>query len=664
MRVSILVHNVYGVGGTNRTVINLADGLVQRGHKVEIVSILRRLDEPMLAVPAGVALVPLVDLRPHKADRDDSRGREMSAVVPIEEEFARFYSRLTDERIAAHLARSRSDVVIGTRTALNLYVARSGRPGTVRIAQEHMTQSLIPESVRAEMRRHYGVLDAVVTVTEADATAVRDTLGPGGPPVSAVPNSVPAPAVAPADGASKIIVAAGRLDSIKRYDLLVRAFARVVEERPDWRLRIYGSGNQFGRIRALAADLDLHNHVQMMGSYAPLEAEWVKGSIAAVTSDHESFGMTIVEAMRCGVPVVSTDCPVGPREIIRHGVDGLLVPTGDVDAIADGLLQLINDDSLRVRLGRAALENSRRYDPLVVSGMHESLFGGGTTPLSRMRDKAGRLLAGLRRSSEAAPVADCTMTGNRIVVSAPDASHLLFRARADKRTVLLPLSDGTAEFDADGTLLDEGRWDLFLSDRAGLRTRRLRAGLLDVRGLLSSGSSPGPFARNVPYRTADGHLAVGVWRRERHAEFEDIGYGEDVITVRGRLIGSSFGGAAPELVLTRRGDHPATLAVAGTSDDDGDFAADVPLAELAALRLLRHEDWDVEVRPAGGGWSAPVARLMDDIIERKKVFVYPPMRVDDEPPLELYEESPRPEVRVKPYCTVNSGLSFIMSDRA
>lgn len=663
MRVSILVHHVYGVGGTNRTVINLADGLVQRGHTVEIVSILRRLDEPMLAIPAVVALVPLVDLRPHRPDRDDSRTREASAIVPVEEEFARFYSRLTDERIAAHLARSRSDAVIGTRTALNLYVARSGRPGTVRIAQEHMTQSLIPEPVHAEMRRHYGVLDAVVTVTEADATAVRDRLGPGAPPVHAIPNSVPDPAIAPADGASRIVVAAGRLATIKRYDLLVRAFAQVVEERPDWRLRIYGSGNQFGRIRALAADLDLHNHVQMMGSYAPLEAEWVKGSIAAVTSDHESFGMTIVEAMRCGVPVVSTDCPVGPREIIRHGEDGLLVPVGDVDAIAAGLLQLINDEPLRVRLGRAALENSRRYDPAVVSGLHESLLGGPTTPLSRLRDRAGRLLTGLRRSSGEAPVADCTMTGSRIVVSAPPAAQLLFRARADKRTVLLPLSDGTAEFDADGPLLDEGRWDLFLSDRSGRRTRRLHAGLLDVRGLLAGGSEAAPFVRNVPYRTADGHLAVGAWRRERHAEFEDIRYGEDVITVRGRLIGSSFGGAAPELVLTRRGDHPATLVVTGASSSGADFTADVPLAELAALRLLRHEDWDVEVRASGGEWSAPVARLMDDIIERKKVFVYPPMRVDDEPPGELYEEMPRPEVRVKPYCTVNSGLSFIMSDR-
>ena len=101
-----------------------------------------------------------------------------------------------------------------------------------------------------------------------------------------------------------------------------------------------------------------------MGPANPLDPEWAKGSIAAVTSSLESFGMTIVEAMRCGLPVVSTDCPHGPAEIIDNGVDGRLVPTGDTDAIAAALLDLINNDDLRQQMGRAAREGLRPLRPV------------------------------------------------------------------------------------------------------------------------------------------------------------------------------------------------------------------------------------------------------------------------------------------------------------
>ncbi|MFK4273884.1 glycosyltransferase, partial [Streptomyces milbemycinicus] len=117
-------------------------------------------------------------------------------------------------------------------------------------------------------------------------------------------------------------IAAGRLAPVKRYDLLIRAFEKVSAARPDWRLRIYGGGAQHAKLRALIDELGLYNHVFLMGPANPLDPEWAKGSIAAVTSSMESFGMTIVEAMRCGLPVVATDCPHGPAEIIDNGVDG------------------------------------------------------------------------------------------------------------------------------------------------------------------------------------------------------------------------------------------------------------------------------------------------------------------------------------------------------
>ncbi|TXL86360.1 glycosyltransferase family 4 protein [Streptomyces sp. IB2014 016-6] len=391
MHISFLLHNAFGVGGTIRTTFNLARALAER-HDVEIVSVFRHRDEPTLGAPEGVLLRHLVDLRRDSGGYDGGHPDidRPAAVFPRGDGRHKQYSRLTDTRIAEHLRSLTADVVVGTRPGLNCHIARQTRRGPVRVGQEHLTLGSHSHRLRREIAHRYMLLDAVTTVTEADARAYRSRLRLPGVRIDAVPNSVPAPGVAPADSTGRCVVAAGRLTPVKRYDLLIRAFSQVVAVRPDWRLRIYGAGDATGderaALRALIDERELYNHVHLMGTANPLEPEWVKGSIAAVTSSLESFGMTIVEAMRCGVPVVSTDCPHGPGEIIEDGVDGRLVPVGDADAIADGLLALIEDDELRRRAGLAAIESSARFDPARIAERHEELFAA---LVARGRRQAG-----------------------------------------------------------------------------------------------------------------------------------------------------------------------------------------------------------------------------------------------------------------------------------
>ncbi|WP_448333112.1 glycosyltransferase family 4 protein [Streptomyces sp. DSM 41534] len=377
MHISFLIHNAYGIGGTIRTTYNLARTLGEQ-HDVEIVSVFRHRDQPIFDPGPQVRLSHLVDLRRNSpsydgADPDHSRPAK---VFPTTEGRYKQYSALTDRRIADHLRRLEADIVVGTRPGLNVHIAREARRGPVRVGQEHLTLSTHSKGLKRALRAVYPRLDAVTTVTEADARTYRDQMRLPGVRVEAVPNSVPASGLEPADGTGKWVVAAGRLAPVKRYDLLIRAFAKVSAARPDWRLRIYGGGAQHAKLRALIDQLGLYNHVFLMGPANPLDPEWAKGSIAAVTSSLESFGMTIVEAMRCGLPVVSTDCPHGPAEIIDNGVDGRLVPTGDTDAIAAALLDLINDDELRQQMGQAALKDSARFDPSRVAGRYETLFSG------------------------------------------------------------------------------------------------------------------------------------------------------------------------------------------------------------------------------------------------------------------------------------------------
>ncbi|MBC2878126.1 MULTISPECIES: glycosyltransferase family 4 protein [Streptomyces] len=405
MHISFLIHNAYGIGGTIRTTFNLAGTLAEH-HDVEIVSVFRHRDEPVFAPSGSVRLRHLVDLRKDSPgyEGNDPEYERPATVFPSTEGRYKQYSALTDRRIADHLRALDCDVVVGTRPGLNVHIAQQARRGIARVGQEHLTLSTHSAPLKLTLRTHYPRLDAVTTVTEADAATYRKLMRLPGVRVEAVPNSIPAPVVTPADSTGKWVVAAGRLAPAKRYDVLIKAFGKVVAERPDWRLRIYGGGAEKAKLRALIDKLGLYNHVFLMGPANPLDPEWVKGSIGAVTSSLESFGMTIVEAMRCGLPVVSTDCPHGPGEIIDNGVDGLLVPVGKTDAIAAGLLKLINDDELRRRMGRAALENSARFDPAEIAGRYERLFaeltGRGALRGSLHRTR-GALLSGALRTKDA-----------------------------------------------------------------------------------------------------------------------------------------------------------------------------------------------------------------------------------------------------------------------
>ncbi|WP_329255898.1 glycosyltransferase family 4 protein [Actinoallomurus sp. NBC_01490] len=373
MKITFLIHNAYGIGGTNRTTLNLAAALADR-HEVEIVSMFRHRVRPRFEVDPRVRLVPLVDLREGFPDAVDARSGEPAVVFPAVEKRYRQYSRLTDLRAEEYLRRCAADVIIGTRPGINVYLARFGSRRALRIAQEHLTHDAHGKRLRVTLARHYAGLDAVVTTTEADAAVYRARMPLPGVRVLAVPNIVPDPAVPPSDGTASVIAAAGRLVPGKRFDLLIEAFGQVAAKYPEWSLRVYGAGPERERLKELIGERGLDERVELMGVRSPIEAEFAQASIVASASSAESFGMTLAEAMRCGVPVVSTNCPLGPAEIITPGVDGLLVPVGDGQALAKALLELVGDETARRRMGRAALVSARRFDPGPIIERYENLF--------------------------------------------------------------------------------------------------------------------------------------------------------------------------------------------------------------------------------------------------------------------------------------------------
>lgn len=152
-----------------------------------------------------------------------------------------------------------------------------------------------------------------------------------------------------------VVVSAGRFDPQKDYDTLLHAFARVIARRPA-RLILLGDGPDRARIERTVADLGLAAHVALPGFVKNPFDYYSLARVFVLSSHYEGFGMVLAEALSCGCPVISTDCPSGPAEILGHGTYGRLVPVGDVDAMATAVEEVIDAPVDRSALKTRAAE--------------------------------------------------------------------------------------------------------------------------------------------------------------------------------------------------------------------------------------------------------------------------------------------------------------------
>jgi len=263
------------------------------------------------------------------------------------------------------------DLVVSFMTRQNVYAAlASCGLGLPLVVSEHSLRAVPLVSRGLDLVRAlvYPRADRVVLLTKADLAAY-----PALHNASVIPNPVDLPPPSGPRERKSYILAVGRLSHEKGMDLLISAFSRIPDRR-GFSLRIAGEGSERARLEAQIRDLGLGGEVELLGRRNDVYELYEEAAFLVLPSRFEGFGMVLVEAMAFGCPVVAFDCPCGPAEVVRDGLDGLLVPNGDVDALAAALGRMIGDPSLRESLGRAGLEARERFGIDTVAAQWKALF--------------------------------------------------------------------------------------------------------------------------------------------------------------------------------------------------------------------------------------------------------------------------------------------------
>jgi GalNAc-alpha-(1->4)-GalNAc-alpha-(1->3)-diNAcBac-PP-undecaprenol alpha-1,4-N-acetyl-D-galactosaminyltransferase len=346
-------------GGAERIMAILTEAWAARGWNVELILTLAApSEESFFAVDPRVKVRRLDLYRPSPLLRDKLRGN---------------LRRLQVVRRA--IRASRPDVIVAFMVETNVVTTLATRGLRVPVVvEEHIYSSWPPLPLRWRLLRFatYPLASSVVALTPSALSTLGLAQGRRG---RVIPNPVlPAPPgdVLPAD--PPVMVAMGRLVPQKGFDMLLDAFAVVARTNPDWNLEVWGEGPDRVALERRRDSLGLTDRVTFPGTtQAPYDV-LRRAGFFVLSSRREGFPTVLGEAMASGIPAVSFDCPSGPRELIRDGVDGLLVPSEDVAALAAGMDRLIADPDLRARLASRAPDVVERFSLDAVLERWDDIF--------------------------------------------------------------------------------------------------------------------------------------------------------------------------------------------------------------------------------------------------------------------------------------------------
>ena len=348
-------------GGTDKVITDKANYLSTQGYDVTIVTEAQMGKSPVFPLSPSVKLID-IGLNFNKQYTQSFFHRAYTYF---------HYIHIYKQKLKEIFVREKPDIVITTMGRSLDFITKL-KDGSIKIGEAHTTKyhlrslhlmeerggfyKWIARQIRRKQIVNAKKLSALILLTPEDAKDWE-----GITKTYVIPNSIPSIPKECSKLDKKKAIIVGRYNDAKGYEYLVEAWKNVHEKHPDWIIDIYGSGELHDDVKQWIREAKLQNCMIMHEPTSQIMEKYLESSICIVSSRYEGFSMAIVEAMACGVPCVSFDCPFGPRNIIKNGEDGILVEYLNTQALADNICKLIENEALRKQLGSKAKNNIHRF---------------------------------------------------------------------------------------------------------------------------------------------------------------------------------------------------------------------------------------------------------------------------------------------------------------
>lgn len=357
MKIIYNIAGTYNSGGMERVLANKANWLVKQGHEVVIVTTDQRGEKPFFPLDERIKCYDL------GVNYEENNGKSfINKLIHYP-----FKQQKHKRKLTELLQSLRADVVIsmfcndasfipsikdGSKKILEIHFSRFkrlqyGRKGLWKLADEYRSKQ--DAKVAAGFNRF-------VVLTEEDKEyweGLKNMCVIGNARSFVMPK--------PAKLENKTVIAVGRYSYQKGFERLIAAWHQVCQHVDDWKLHLVGDGELREELQQQIEALNLKDKVILGKAETDMLTVYKNASVLAMSSRYEGLPMVLLEAQAAGLPIVSFQCKCGPKDVIADGVDGFLVNDGDVDALADKLMKLMNDEALRKKMGAAAFERSERY---------------------------------------------------------------------------------------------------------------------------------------------------------------------------------------------------------------------------------------------------------------------------------------------------------------